>query len=894
MQFVRNREKQLDSSMNGRILFSVDQYQVLKILGQGGMGEVFLAYDTVCKREVAIKRLRQDPIDAERRKQFIQEAQLTSNLNHPAIVPIYALIEKGDALYYVMPFVEGVELKTLLNNAAEQDESCSVQSLMPIFLTVCRAIAYAHSKGVIHRDIKVSNILVGSYGQVRIIDWGLAKFKTVEDEPKQEKMVGTIHFVAPEQIFGKPADYQTEIYSLGLILYQMLTLRFPFHRGDVVEYQQTLDNEVLVDPIRVAPYRSIPPLLSHIARKCLATDLQERYQTVDEVIHDLEVYVERRSDWVKVATPSIADKTIWKVYKEGDWPCMIYKEPIIGRARWDAVVTVEESGKGIGFIIGARQSLNDSYCLFVGTGNECTKLFRFPQEVIKDENIVLKPGVEYLLRVEKVGNNIYFFINDLLQFSYVTYVPQRGVYVGIIMPDMHVRAHLTLFTDFQSHEKDELIVADTLFACHEFERCVERYKQIAHDFPFADAGRKAAFRAAMSLFEEARYFPEEAEQKCVAAIQELNELDATPAAPLQYLGRSSVFHFQKRYEEELIEFEKAFSRFPKHYFLSVFHEALLYSVDRAICYPKKLRYFLAFLAARYLPSDCTSLKLEKLFTQTKECVPPLYPLDEAQDVAYGNYYQRTALAIRLAFCLGKRETLADSIQQLLQVLPSPLLLIEEALLFLIELGDLQEAQKELDVLWQLFLSVQAVACLEWIQEAVTARNPAFSAIKESLWDDLPQCLQTRYARPIFSIFQAALDQSKTQIIYDGVKRVQQHVLLPQHQLQLDSYLVWALLLDRQWSAAEAIFAKYAGQELLDTTKPICFLYGCWLAQTSAPKAAYAHFSQLSFKDPPSIASIGAYFLLHSDVKPTWEKEAFTWEKQWLARESMLLKALTLK
>ncbi len=166
------------------VQFTVGSYQVLRSIGKGGMGEVFLAYDTVCGRRIALKRIRVDLIDREHmHDRFLREARITSQLTHPAIIPIYVIHGEESLVYYTMPFVEGDTLKQVVRKTRHQEKSGepldhiggSIPALIRIFTTICQAVAYAHSKRVIHRDLKPENIILGKYGEVLILDWGLAK-----------------------------------------------------------------------------------------------------------------------------------------------------------------------------------------------------------------------------------------------------------------------------------------------------------------------------------------------------------------------------------------------------------------------------------------------------------------------------------------------------------------------------------------------------------------------------------------------------------------------------------------------------------------------------------------------------------------------------------------------
>ena len=166
------------------IQFTIGPYQVLKEIGKGGMGEVYSAFDTTCGRRIALKRIRSDLLEhVQMHNRFLKEARITSQLTHPSIIPIYAIQSQDHHSYYTMPFVEGETLKQILRKARlrekqgekPEDIGGSIPALVRIFLNVCQAIAYAHSKSVLHRDIKPENIIVGQYGEVLILDWGLAK-----------------------------------------------------------------------------------------------------------------------------------------------------------------------------------------------------------------------------------------------------------------------------------------------------------------------------------------------------------------------------------------------------------------------------------------------------------------------------------------------------------------------------------------------------------------------------------------------------------------------------------------------------------------------------------------------------------------------------------------------
>lgn len=274
-------------------------YRLERKLGEGGMGEVYLAFDESLNRYVALKRIRSDKEnDPDAKKRFLNEATTCSKLTHPAIIPVYT-VHKEDPVYFTMPYIEGKMLKEILTS---DHPLAAIPSLLNIFLQICHACQYVHAKGIVHRDLKPSNIMIGANGEVTILDWGLAETLQKEAE-KQHKIAGSIPYMAPELVSGMPTTYQSEVYSLGLILYEMLTLRFPFHRGSLEKHHESQSNELLVDPARVAPFRNIAPILSKIALKCLAYAPQDRYQSIDELARDIKTYLYQETNWIEVKPP---------------------------------------------------------------------------------------------------------------------------------------------------------------------------------------------------------------------------------------------------------------------------------------------------------------------------------------------------------------------------------------------------------------------------------------------------------------------------------------------------------------------------------------------------------------------------------------------------------------
>ena len=209
-----------------------NRYEVFKHIGQGGMADVFLAMDTILNREVAIKILRSelyaDPVSVVR---FEREAQAATTLSHPNIVEIYDVGEYKGHRYIVMEYVPGRTLKQVIRSrgSLEPDEAIDIEKQL------VSAVSEAHHKGIIHRDIKPQNIIVKSDGSIKILDFGIAIAKGNIQVTQANNVMGSVHYLAPELAKGKPASVQSDIYALGIVLFEMLSGDVPFKADSAVQ-----------------------------------------------------------------------------------------------------------------------------------------------------------------------------------------------------------------------------------------------------------------------------------------------------------------------------------------------------------------------------------------------------------------------------------------------------------------------------------------------------------------------------------------------------------------------------------------------------------------------------------------------------------------------------------
>jgi serine/threonine-protein kinase len=257
-------------------------YEILAALGAGGMGEVYRARDPRLGREVALKVLPPEVAGSEDRlRRFEQEARAAGSLNHANIVTVYDVGKAGDIAFIAMEFIEGEELRTLIG----EGRPLPVEKAVSIAAQVADGLAYAHQHGVVHRDIKPANIMVAPSGPVKITDFGIARMRSSGDLTQTGMMLGSPKYMSPEQVIGKRADHRSDIFSLGVILYEMLTGTAPFNGDNVTALMYQIVNFVPPAPSAVNP--TVPELLDYIVAKMLTKALDERYHGAQDVTRDL-------------------------------------------------------------------------------------------------------------------------------------------------------------------------------------------------------------------------------------------------------------------------------------------------------------------------------------------------------------------------------------------------------------------------------------------------------------------------------------------------------------------------------------------------------------------------------------------------------------------------------
>lgn len=360
---------EIDDSVNEALTgFGDSQRYVLgDELGRGGMGEVLSAEDTNLQRPVALKLLlhQDEPAMCMR---FIDEARVTGQLQHPSVPPVYEMGRLADGrLFFSMKRIEGRTLRDIIEDLRDGipavQRSFGRVRLLNVFAQICQTIAYAHARGIMHRDLKPDNVMLGAFGELTVMDWGLAKPFDAPERPSAPNvskritrgrfstqagdMTGTPHYMPPEQAAGRIEDLgaHTDIYSLGAVLYELLTLEPPFDGPSARAIREQVINEPVIPPSRRAPEREIPHEIEVLCLNCLRKDPVERPRSAAWIVEQIETFLEGEQDRARKAAErarhvEVGSKAAEAYYAAADEHRRLVNRIGLARARtkpWDTV-----------------------------------------------------------------------------------------------------------------------------------------------------------------------------------------------------------------------------------------------------------------------------------------------------------------------------------------------------------------------------------------------------------------------------------------------------------------------------------------------------------------------------------------------------------------------------
>lgn len=850
----------------------IGRYEIIKQVGKGGMGEVYLAYDPACQRKVALKIIKKElACKASIKNRFLKEVQITSFLTHPSIVPIYSIHRDKETIYYTMLYLEGKTLHELINDSILREEgkeifAPSLKDMIRFFLALCEAMYYSHSKGVLHRDIKPDNIITGKFGEIMILDWGIAeKIEEQKPNPKEipEKIAGTVSYMAPERAMGKNATVKSEIYSLGVILYRLLTLKLPFYRKDLEHYRKRIDKEIFIDPIETAPYREIPNALCEIVKKCLEKE-EKRYGCVSEIIDEIKNYIDGKPNWIFLQTLDMKRKKDW-LFQENvllaqhiaitkqidvtEWvSMMVAKGSFSQNIKIEAEIKISEKGEGIGFLLSIprakqRKGLEEGYCIWLGSKiNPSIQLFK-SNVLIADVPDVFLEDKWTKIRIEKEDEHIKLFINSKLILTHSSHLPLAGPKIGLVLKDEEFSIrNCRLYGKSHKVSISCLEVPNAFLARKDYTTALEEYRKIGNAFLGRAEGREALFRAGLTILEKAK----DTKNKALfqKALDEFEKLDKTPGAPLEYLGKAMVYQALQNYSEEAICLEFCLRKFKNHSLIPVIEEHIVSRLHKSSLDNREAAFRLSLLSLLHLPKILKTRDTKNLLLNLEAYFEKLDFLTNIKDEKH------TFVAIKLCFFLEREKLLIELFQKTKSIINK-----QNCFLSLLELGYIDEAQKLLSEDSSLSFAIKA--------HIENPEKPLKSYIETN---------KTKKAI-LYHIGQLCLDKKKPQVIIDYLK--QNNLLYMQ-----------ALMYSNRWDEAKKLFEEFQKQELLQEGTYLHTLYGCFLAHEKGEKAAREYFTPILETPFPSFRSLLGPYLLNK-LSEEWNDQAFFFEKRELYRQLAL-------
>lgn len=897
----------------------IGNYELIRLIGKGGMGEIFLAKDPICERLVALKRILTKLIRYPTiRRRFLSEAKIAAQLTHPSIIPIYTLHVDEREIYYTMPYVKGETLKQILKLTRDKEKQgdpphpigSSIPSLIRLFLSICQAMHYTHTKGFLHRDLKPENVIVGKFGEVMILDWGIAlsigseeesiseHFTSSTDLTKPGKVVGTIGYMAPERAMGCTASVKTDIYSLGVILYQLLTLRLPFIRPSLRDFRKMAQHERWIDPQEVAPHRDIPMQLSHIAKKCLQPDPNDRFDSVYEVIEQLENYIGGYPEWIPTVTLQLDRSEDWefqenvllakhmavsRISNVMEWfILMISKESYSGNMKIETSLRVEEECEGVGFLLcvpesSERKGLEDGYCLWIGTTKKpsCI-LFRSNVEVINIPEVALKPSHLYAIVIEKVDHNLRLFIDGVIVLSYVSHIPLIGGHLGMLLRDLHFKMEqLNILFGSQNVMVNCLSIPDAFLISKDYGKALFEYRRIAHSFQGRAEGREALFRAGITILEEGKNKKEREEEFFSKALDEFEKLHGTPGAPLEYLGKSLVYRVEEDLEEEIKCLELAMRKYPKHPLLPVLEEHIGFRLHESSRRHRFGTYSFLLLAIRHVPQVLHSKETQDLIEHLTSDWEPLSFFETPSHFSDERVkYQH--LAIQLSFWLSKPIVIYEILQKVPREVPERYLIVGNALFALLEMGYSKLIEY---ILKKQFQESEAEFFLlkNSIELVIRADERGIEDCLNCFFELVSNTLSNETVRSLKFLLEKGLSEKNAEKLLPFFKKLRDFDTL---KVDFKPLEIWALLLLKKTSEAEKLFP----QGECEVTSFYYPLYGCLLAQKEGKQVSLNYFeSPLELTYPHSHLLLGYFLKGTITLESSWMQSAFLWEKVQLFR-----------
>ena len=864
--------KEKSKKKNVQIPTKIGNYPILKRIALGGMGETFLAKDSILQRKIVIKRPRTDLVHHQIIKdRFSKEVKITSQLFHPSIIPIYAIHRDKNELYYTMPYVEGKTLKQILRDSVSEEKngstSWSMNALLRIFQNVCHGVSYCHTKGFLHRDLKPENLLVGNYGQVYIVDWGLAThvddkeegpipsiftFSLNQDLTRPGKIFGTLPYLPPERIRGQKASISSEIYSLGVILYQLLTLRMPFHRRTMQEYKLSKKYQRPLDLLEAAPFRNISQELSDIVKKCLHDNPKKRFTSVQDLLQALEEYEAGNPSWIYKKTLELTKSCDWEIQenilssnlssfgfgqKSLSWKyLMIAKEKILGNQKIFCSISLKEHSRGVSFCFNIpdkedRTDLEDGYSLHIGSKKHPGILLKRSKVILYEKpDCYLKEDKESLISIEKKDQNITLFIDDIKIFSYEDYLPIVGSQVGFSCEDMNFSLNkIDIYITSNKKTAGCLAVPNTFFSSKHFKEAIEEYSKISLSFKGQKEAHEALFRsgvAAIYLAKQKRWqltknsFFEK-------AFTAFDLLQTVSTAPLSLLGKSLIYKEKNDLTEEVKCLELALHRYKDHPLIHLIHKQIHKRLHECALDVDGRRgvYLFSLLILEHRPSLLDFKDTHILILGLPINHETLYFLSSSLSKKSLPYLYKEMI-VSLCFHLGRE----------------------------IKLRELFSSENYIP------FKDQIIFCLLYLGK----KQKKFPS-PGKLLKDLPSNLMEKHLWPLFLKIEQGIIRKDLSTIHI-ISELEKKVFTNEIETLLTLYKVELAIVTNNKVYLKDFFKD---KSRFPPSNPLFFLYGCYLGLTEKENAAKKHFSTCLKNPYPALSSLAPLYI---EGKITLNKE----------------------
>ncbi len=592
----------------------IEGYRILKEIGRGGMGLIYLAFEKACNREVALKVV-PPGLSPRQLRRFLEEATITGQIQHPTVVPIYRMGKLPDGRdYYTMKRVQGRTLSQIHDAILDSDpkvkEEFGMRRRAAILQSVCEGVAFAHDQGVIHRDLKPSNIMIGSYGEVYVLDWGLARtlFGARQTDAHDQKdrqgqfdrharlrsestsigriVSGTPAYMSPEQARGETSgeDQRSDVWSLGAILYTTLTFHTPIE-GKTADEKLVKAAQGRITPIEEHEEgRKAPRELVEIVRRALHPDPTQRYPSARGMAEDLKAYLDGRGRWQLAYqwTPSMGAlspaewRTLlgkWKVDPRGLSPSeltrngsvLLHQPSHTGDVRVEIKGFEQEQAQTegeIGILIHAPEPATgvnetDGYCFRFGGPDRVARFARDAVEILEVSHRFLEPGRQHTLTVEAIDNRIRMEIDGEDVLDFYDLFPLTGARIGLFggSSTSHIES-IRIYHRGLDAKISCLSIPDHSFQRGRYTEAVTGYARIAEELAGREEGWLARFKAGLSRLKA---------EDPLGAESDFRPLEGTPGEVLAHLGRALISARESDFRRELMRLSAALRLAPAYH-----------------------------------------------------------------------------------------------------------------------------------------------------------------------------------------------------------------------------------------------------------------------------------------------------------------------------------------